>query len=65
MSSMKECPRCRGGMFGNRDVYGEYVECIQCGHMINVDRVERSLVEAKEVKKPRRTTKRRGRQNAA
>ena len=33
MLSLKNCPRCKGDMHSNRDVYGPYVECLQCGHM--------------------------------
>ena len=27
------CPRCNGFMYTNKDVYGEYAECLQCGFM--------------------------------
>ncbi len=33
MLSLKNCPRCKGDMQSNRDVYGPYTECLQCGHM--------------------------------
>lgn len=29
----RSCPRCRGYMQNNRDIYGEYRECLQCGYM--------------------------------
>ena len=38
MMLLKVCPRCRGDMFTNRDRYGEYRQCIQCGCMIDVVR---------------------------
>ena len=28
---LKSCPRCRGDMFIDRDTYGWYEECMQCG----------------------------------
>ena len=33
MLRLKACPRCRGDMHDNRDVYGGYAECLQCGYM--------------------------------
>ena len=33
MLSLKNCHRCNGDMYTNRDVYGSYAECLQCGHM--------------------------------
>ena len=29
----KACPRCRGDMHADRDQYGAFRSCIQCGHM--------------------------------
>lgn len=49
----KTCPRCRGYVYTNRDMYGEYEECLQCGFMVDVrksdDRVETLTVPPKEV----------------
>ena len=28
----KQCPRCEGDLHHDRDVYGEYVACLQCGY---------------------------------
>jgi len=28
----KSCPRCDGDMFIDRDLYGWYEQCIQCGY---------------------------------
>ncbi len=30
---LKGCPRCRGDMELDRDEYGWYERCIQCGHL--------------------------------
>ncbi len=27
----KGCPKCQGDLYLNRDSYGRYVSCIQCG----------------------------------
>ncbi len=36
---LKECPRCQGDLFLDRDHYGEFKTCVQCGYM-------KDLVEA-------------------
>ncbi len=35
---LKSCPRCKGDMNSNRDMYGEYRMCLQCGHMVDIPR---------------------------
>ena len=32
---MSSCPRCRGFLYANRDRYGNYDECLQCGYMVD------------------------------
>ncbi len=32
MIYFKSCPRCSGDMRENDDMYGKYIQCIQCGH---------------------------------
>ena len=32
---LKSCPRCHGDLFQERDHYGWYVSCMQCGHHLN------------------------------
>lgn len=32
---IKSCPRCRGDLLQNRDLYGWYVSCFQCGHHLS------------------------------
>ena len=36
MLYLKSCPRCQGDMHMNRDLYGTYKECLQCGHMVDI-----------------------------
>jgi len=36
MLYFKACPRCQGDMHINRDMYGEYKECLQCGYMLDM-----------------------------
>ena len=32
---LKACPRCRGDLREEKDFYGAYVACIQCGYVLN------------------------------
>jgi hypothetical protein len=32
---LKSCPRCKGGLYQDRDQYGPYVACFQCGHYLS------------------------------
>lgn len=29
------CPRCRGDLFLQSDLFGEFVSCLQCGTILN------------------------------
>ena len=40
----KACPRCHGDMHVNRDIYGGYRECLQCGHMDDIEDAETKKV---------------------
>ncbi len=31
MIFLKACPRCRGDVSLDRDIYGRYMRCLQCG----------------------------------
>lgn len=42
MLVFKACPRCRGDMHVNRDFYGDYRECLQCGLMEDMVSPERA-----------------------
>lgn len=33
---LKSCNRCGGDMNSNRDIYGEYRMCMQCGNMVDI-----------------------------
>jgi len=32
MIYFKACPRCKGDMVVDKDQYGHYMECLQCGY---------------------------------
>ena len=38
MLYLKSCPRCKGAMHLNRDIYGSYKECLQCGYMLDIQK---------------------------
>ena len=42
MILLKGCPRCRGDLKTDKDFYGEYRECLQCGYMEDIDRANRN-----------------------
>ena len=51
MIMFKACPKCRGDMHVNRDIHGDYKECLQCGLMEDVEDPRRArLLEAVGVK---------------
>ncbi len=33
VAKRKRCPKCGGSVLLNKDFYGWYEECLQCGHM--------------------------------
>ncbi|MDA1188593.1 MAG: hypothetical protein O2854_02770 [Chloroflexi bacterium] len=39
MVKFKSCPRCKGDMHLNTDMYGTYRECLMCGYMVNLKEV--------------------------
>ena len=34
----RACPRCQGDMHDKTDIYGQYKECLQCGHMLDAQK---------------------------
>ena len=49
---LKSCPRCGGDLYDERDQYGHYIVCIQCGHYLT----EAEEVILKYAAQPRRTS---------
>lgn len=33
MIKFKGCPKCRGDLYLNQDIYGKYYNCMQCGYV--------------------------------
>ena len=49
MFHLKGCPKCRGDLFFEKDFYGSYFKCLQCGLMMEVNtEVPRQTKEAVE-----------------
>lgn len=34
---LKTCPRCRGDLREESDIYGKYVACVQCGYILRAE----------------------------
>lgn len=41
---LKACPRCVGDLRAEKDIYGAYVACIQCGYVLTSDEENRLRV---------------------
>jgi hypothetical protein len=41
MLYLKACPRCMGDVKYESDIYGKFLECLQCGFLISSHKVER------------------------
>lgn len=56
MIFFKACPRCSGDMHVNRDIYGDYKECLNCGNMQDLETPDarRIFVSAAPTKKRKR-----------
>ena len=40
MMLLRACPRCRGDLSLDSDIYGRYVSCLQCGFVRDVTETE-------------------------
>ena len=54
---LKGCPRCKGDVLLDRDEYGWYEQCMQCGYLCDVKNIaeapkERTKTQNKGVTKP-------------
>ncbi|MFL2644567.1 MAG: hypothetical protein ACJ0KI_02710 [Dehalococcoidia bacterium] len=44
MLHMKSCPKCAGDVSLNKDYYGYYATCLQCGWSKDIDKTKVSVV---------------------
>ena len=61
----KECPRCKGDVQTAGDRFGEYAECLQCGHVAYVEKAIKDIAMAGGRGKAGRPRKRHGSRTAA
>ena len=40
MFYLKGCPKCRGDLFFEKDFYGSFFRCLQCGLIADVELLE-------------------------
>ena len=45
MLYLKSCPRCSGDMYLDRDYYGAFKECLQCGFVADTPAPARATVK--------------------
>ena len=55
MLALRDCPRCHGDVRTNRDAYGEYRECLQCGYMTDIEVRQRPGLTPSETPIPSRS----------
>lgn len=53
MLRLKSCPRCRGDVRTDKDHYGWYEECLQCGYLRDLEAVVKVAPEKKLSKLPK------------
>ena len=55
MLKFKSCPRCRGAVLLDRDYYGWYEQCLQCGYLRDMGNIvevhQQQSEEEKKIKK--------------
>jgi hypothetical protein len=45
---LKTCKKCRGDLFLNRDIYGSYLQCLQCGLLVELKEKKAGLEQYAE-----------------
>jgi len=58
MLKLKNCPRCEGDIRVDRDQYGWYEECIQCGYICDLKSIVTIQEQNSEKKKSRAPVRR-------
>lgn len=54
MWKLKGCARCGGDVYINRDEYGWFVQCLQCGYhneLVNIDEARKQMQLPVEVRR--------------
>jgi DNA-directed RNA polymerase subunit M/transcription elongation factor TFIIS len=42
MIKLKACPKCHGDLYLERDQYGRYMSCLQCGYLTELPEISLS-----------------------
>ncbi len=50
MIKFKVCPRCHGDLYLNEDIFGKYLNCLQCGYLKDLETP--ALTKKETEKKP-------------
>jgi len=51
MWKLRGCARCNGDVYINRDEYGWFVQCLQCGYhseLVNIDEARKQMQSQSE-----------------
>ncbi len=51
MMRLKGCPKCKGDMALERDVFGWYEQCLQCGYIREIAEIDKAATRTKEREK--------------
>lgn len=59
MMYFKGCPKCQGDLYLGEDIHGQYLSCIQCGHLsdLTVDGVQAPVSVAFVIEAPKTVKK--------
>jgi DNA-directed RNA polymerase subunit M/transcription elongation factor TFIIS len=49
MMWLKSCPRCRGDLYSEKDLYGINLKCLQCGHVLTEAQKQLLRLQAESV----------------
>ena len=43
MIGFRKCERCQGDVYSKGDMYGDYLQCLQCGRLVDIDKPRRAF----------------------
>ncbi len=56
MIKLKACPKCHGDLYLEKDQYGRYLSCLQCGYLMELlEKVPEELPKISLSEQSRRT----------
>jgi len=64
---LRNCPKCDGDLYKDKDIYGEFLSCLQCGFLKDLtcqepDSVVRraNMADTQKIGQPRKTSQNNG-----